>query len=129
MTVARALIVDDNPVNLELARFLLAADGFEVDLAGDADQAWAALQRDLLPDVVLMDIQLPGVDGLQVVRRLRADDRLQQITVIAFTAYAMLGDELRFRQAGCDGYLSKPLDVLTFAASVREVMARRARER
>ncbi|HET9976041.1 MAG TPA: response regulator [Burkholderiaceae bacterium] len=127
--MARALVIDDNPVNLELARFLLAADAFEVALAADAEQAWALLRGGAPPDVVLVDIQLPDVDGLQVVRALRADARLGGVCVIAFTAYAMLGDELRFIQAGCDGYLSKPIDVDTFAASVRTVMARCAADR
>ena len=123
VTVAapRVLVVDDNAISLELARFVLEAGGFDVDTAIDADTARAAIGR-RLPDVVLMDIQLPGVDGLHVVRELKADPLTRGIAVAAFTAYAMRGDEERFRAAGCDAHLVKPIDVATFAASVRALM-------
>lgn len=126
MSSLRALVVDDNALNIELVRFLLESDGFEVDSALDADDALRAIGAHV-PDVILMDVQLPGVDGLTLTRRIKSDAALQPIAIVAFTAYAMKGDEAKMRAAGCDGYLSKPIDVATFVASVREVM-RSARE-
>lgn len=114
-----ALIVDDNPLNLELARHVLEADGFVVAVAPDADEALAALARQW-PDVALIDIQLPGTDGLSLVRRIRGLPGGADLPLIAFTAYAMQGDAQRFQAAGCDGYLSKPIDVRRFAAQVRQ---------
>jgi two-component system, cell cycle response regulator DivK len=120
----QVLVVDDNPVNVELAQFVLEADGMAVETAADAGGALRSIgQRP--PDLVLLDIQLPGIDGLQVAAALKGDARTRHIVIVAFTAYAMLGDEERFRAAGCDGYLSKPIDVRSFAASVR-ALARRS---
>lgn len=118
MTPPRVLVVDDNPISVDLARYVLEADGFVVDQALHVDEAWARL-RARRPDVVLLDIQLPGVDGLSLLQAIRATPGLETLPVIAFTAYAMQGDEQRFRAAGCDGYLAKPIDVLRFAAQVR----------
>jgi len=118
MAGERVLVVDDNELNLELAQYLLEADGFVVDRALHVDEAWARL-RACRPDIALVDIQLPGADGLSLVRAIRATPDLADLPLVAFTAYAMQGDEERFRAAGCDGYLSKPIDVYTFAASVR----------
>jgi len=118
----RVLVVDDSHVNLELARAVLEAGGFEVDTALDAARAREAVTRSL-PDIVLMDIQLPDVDGLQLMTEFKADPRMHGIPIVAFTAYAMRGDEARFRAAGCDAYLSKPIEVATFAASVRALLA------
>jgi two-component system cell cycle response regulator DivK len=115
---ARILVVDDNQLNIDLARFVLEADGFVVDEAPGVDAAWDRL-RDVPPDIVLVDIQLPGSDGLALVRAIRATPGLDDLPVIAFTAYAMQGDEQRFIAAGCNGYLTKPIDVHSFAASVR----------
>ena len=97
---------------------MLEADGFIVDEAPDVDGAWARL-REQRPDVLLVDIQLPGTDGLALVRDVRATPGLAELPVIAFTAYAMQGDEQRFLAAGCDGYIAKPIDVHSFAAQVR----------
>lgn len=121
MAKERALVIDDNPLNLDLARYVLEADGFVVDEAADVDAAWARL-RAARPDVVLVDIQLPGTDGLSLVRAIKATPDLAGIPLIAFTAYAMQGDEQRFLAAGCDGYLAKPIDVLSFAACVRSFL-------
>ena len=118
MAGPRVLVVDDNQLNLALARYVLEDDGFTVDEALDVDEAWARL-RVHRPDVVLVDIQLPGTDGLSLVRAIKATPGLDDIPVIAFTAYAMQGDEQRFRAAGCDGYLAKPIDVHSFAGEVR----------
>ena len=112
------LVVDDNPINLELASFVLAADGWCVSTADDAEEALRCIEQ-RLPDLILMDIQLPGMDGLTLTRQIKADPALRHITVVAFTAYAMKGDEAIMRAAGCDGYLAKPIEVARFAAQVR----------
>ena len=120
MHAQRVLIVDDNPLNIELASYVLQEDGFIVEAAVDGDDALARIPA-LQPDLILMDIQLPGVDGLTLTRQLKA--RLPvPFTVVAFTAYAMRGDEEKMRAAGCDGYIAKPIDVATFAAKVRSFM-------
>jgi CheY-like chemotaxis protein len=118
MDAPRVLVVDDNLLNIELASCLLLADGFEVDSVADPR---LALQRvaSFRPEVVLMDIQMPGIDGLTLTRQIKADPAMCHIPVLAFTANAMRGDEERMRQAGCDGYLSKPIEVSRFAAQVR----------
>jgi len=119
VTVApRILVVDDNPLNVELAIAVLAADGMDVEVAVDATEA-ARRMAAFRPDLVLMDIQLPGVDGLTLTRQIKADPAHRHVIVLAFTAYAMKGDEARMLQAGCDGYLSKPIDVGRFAGQVR----------
>ncbi|MFG6469266.1 response regulator [Roseateles sp. BYS87W] len=118
MAGERVLVIDDNELNLELAQFVLEAGGFVVDCAMDADEAWARL-RACRPDIALVDIQLPGTDGLTLVRAIKATPDLARVPLIAFTAFAMQGDAQRCRDAGCDGYLSKPIDVHSFAASVR----------
>lgn len=112
------LVVDDVATHLKLARVVLAAAGYRVALASDADEALAAISADP-PRLVLMDIRLPGVDGLELTRRLKADPTTRAIVVIAVTAYAMKGDEERMLAAGCDGYLAKPLesDVLVGAVA------------
>lgn len=119
----RVLVVDDNPVNLELASFVLALAGIDAQTAADAECARRSIEQHE-PDVVLLDIQLAGTDGLQLTAMLKADARTRHIVVIAFTAYTMLGDKERFTAAGCDGYLSKPIDVATFAESVRSLAQR-----
>ncbi len=103
------LIVDDNLANLKLVRVLLQVEGYEVRTASDAEEALAVL-KEFHPRLILMDIQLPGVDGLELTRQLKADPKTQNILVVALTAYAMRGDEQRVLEAGCDGYLSKPID-------------------
>lgn len=118
MPAPRVLVVDDNALNVELVHAVLGADGFDVRGAEDATVA-AACIREFAPQLILMDVQLPGVDGLTFTRQLKADPATRHIIVLAFTAYAMKGDEARMLQAGCDGYLSKPISVQTFAATVR----------
>ena len=114
----RVLVVDDSPLNAELAHFVLTAGGFEVLLADDALQALNHISQ-ARPALILMDVQLPGIDGLTLTRQLKADPATQDIVIVAFTAYAMKGDEVKMLAAGCDGYLSKPIAVDTFANSVR----------
>lgn len=119
---ARVLVVDDHPLNIELARFVLEADGFVVESAADAQQALDRIAA-FAPDLILMDVQLPGMDGLELTRRLKADPATRAIVIVAFTAYAMKGDAERMRAAGCDGYVSKPIDVTRFARELRETLA------
>jgi CheY-like chemotaxis protein len=117
----RVMVVDDHALNVELVRFILDAEGFAVALASDAQQALALLP-DFAPDLILMDIQMPGIDGLALTRQLKADPATRGIVIVAFTAYAMKGDEARMLAAGCDGYISKPIEVATFAAQVRGLL-------
>ena len=121
MSAPRVLIVDDNEMNVELAKFVLETDGFDVESAVDAIEALERIPE-FLPDLILMDIQMPGMDGLELTRLLKADPARKGILIVAFTAYAMRGDEARMRAAGCDGYLSKPIDAPTFAARVRSFL-------
>ncbi|HEY7216464.1 MAG TPA: response regulator [Thermoanaerobaculia bacterium] len=115
------LIVDDNPVNLKLVRVLLASQGYEVRTAGDAEEALAVL-RELTPRLILMDIQLPGMDGLELTRRLRADPAMRGVVILGLTAYAMKGDQEKVLAAGCDGYISKPIDTRKFPQLVAEYL-------
>jgi CheY-like chemotaxis protein len=115
------LLVDDGPPNMKLARFLLTEDGFDVRTAENADQALAALETSV-PGIILMDIQMPGMDGLALTRHLRRDWNgcLSNVPIIAFTASALKGDEEIARGAGCDGYITKPIDTRTFVSLVRQ---------
>lgn len=112
------LIVDDNLDNLELTRILLEGDGFEVRPAEDAETALRTL-RNYRPHLILMDIQLPGMDGLELTRRLRQEPAFEDVVIVALSAYAMKSDEDNARAVGCDGYITKPIDTRTFAAAVR----------
>ena len=103
------LVVDDNPHNLKLERVLLSGEGYDVRTAADAEEALAVLGS-FAPRLVLMDLQLPGMDGLELTRRLKRDPARRDIVVIALTAYAMKGDEAKALAAGCDGYIAKPID-------------------
>jgi len=116
------LIVDDNPANLKLARVVLSLEGYEIRTAADATEALAALQS-FRPRVILMDIQLPGMDGFALTRRLKADPATRDVVVLALTAYAMKGDEARAREAGCDGYIPKPIDTRTLPSIVAAHLA------
>jgi CheY-like chemotaxis protein len=119
MTMAGApiLIVDDQPANLKLVAFLLEKAGHEVRTAASAPEALGILKA-FHPRLILMDLQLPGMDGLALTRQLKADSNTRDITIVALTAYAMKGDEEKARQAGCDGYLTKPIDTRSFASRV-----------
>ncbi len=109
MTAGKVLIVEDNPVNLRLAQFLLEKRGFSVRQAGSGPECLAEMAREV-PDIVLMDIQLPGEDGLAVTRKIRGDPRMAGVVVVALTAHAMAGDREKILGAGCDGYIAKPID-------------------
>lgn len=106
------LVVDDNPMNLKLAQITLSATGHLVQIATDAEEALELIQV-MHPRLILLDVQLPGMDGLELTRRLKADPATKHIIVIALTAYAMKGDEEKAFQASCDGYVSKPIDTRT----------------
>jgi len=118
MSGPRVLIVDDNAMNIAIAEVVLLAEGFEVESAADGLEGLLKVTS-FRPDLVLMDIQMPGKDGLEVTRDLKADPTTRHIRIVAFTAFAMQGDEAKMRSAGCDGYLSKPIDVQKFGAQVR----------
>jgi len=120
------LIVDDNPQNLKLARVILATEGYHVQTAVDAEDALTILES-FAPRVILMDLQLPRMDGLELTRRLKADPRYRDIIILALTAYAMKGDEERALAAGCDGYMAKPIDTEALPRMVAEHLARPVR--
>ncbi|HEV7839607.1 MAG TPA: response regulator [Gemmatimonadaceae bacterium] len=115
--MAKVLVVEDNPANLTLATFLLQSAGHSVLSARDAESG-LALARVEQPDLVLMDIQLPGMDGLEATGLLKSDPSTRAIPVIALTALAMKGDEQRILAAGCDGYIGKPLAYKEFLATI-----------
>ena len=122
----KILIVDDNPTNLKLVAYLMTASGYQVATALDADAAIAAIDRDR-PRLILMDLQLPGTDGLELTRRLKADPVTREIIVVAVTAYAMKGDQDRAMAAGCDDYVTKPIDTRELPATIARHLARTAR--
>lgn len=115
--MAKVLVVEDNPANMTLAVFLLESVGHTVLSVTDAE-AGLTLARQERPDLILMDIQLPGMDGLEATALLKGDDATRTIPVIALTALAMKGDEERIRAAGCDGYIAKPMAYREFLATV-----------
>jgi CheY-like chemotaxis protein len=123
----KVLIVEDNPVNLGLATLLLEQAGFEVIAAGTAEEGIVLAHTETL-DVIVMDIGLPGMDGLEATRILKADPETQDIPVLAATAHAMTRDEETTLAAGCDGYVSKPLDTRTFAETVAGLLRATASE-
>jgi two-component system cell cycle response regulator DivK len=116
--VAKILIVEDNGANMKLAVFLLESAGHLV-IGATSAEVGLALARSEKPDLILMDIQLPGMDGLQATGILKADESTRAIRVVALTALAMKGDEERIRQAGCDGYVAKPLRYREFLTTIR----------
>src|SRR5258708_6646746 len=120
--MAKILVVEDNPTNITLAIFLLESAGHTVISAPDAE-AGLTLARDQQPNLILMDIQLPGMDGLQATVLLKRDQATRAIPVIALTALAMKGDEERIRAAGCDGYIAKPMRYQEFLATVASHLA------
>lgn len=117
MTGKKILIIEDNPLNLELAADLLEVNGFLVASAQTAEEG-LRLARELLPDLILMDFSLPGMDGLTATRNLKAEPATSHLTVVGLTANAMKGDEETALAAGCDGYLTKPINTRTFIAAV-----------
>jgi CheY-like chemotaxis protein len=124
MSARNILVVEDNDMNMQLVEFLLEEGGHRIVKATSGEEALALTRDDQAPpDLILMDIHLPGMDGLSVVRAIKADTRTARIPILALTAHAMRGDKDRFLEAGCDGYISKPIDVKTFLASIEQWLA------
>ena len=121
--MAKILIIEDNTANMTLTAYLLNWGGHTVISATDAE-AGLTMARAEKPNLILMDIQLPGMDGLEATRLLKQDDATRGIPVIALTALAMKGDEERIRAAGCDGYIAKPMRYQEFLATVAAQLAR-----
>ena len=124
--MSRVLIVDDNPTNLKLVTYLVKTHGHDVVTAGDAEAALASIATQR-PTVILMDLQLPGIDGLELTRRLKADPVTRPIPIIALTAYAMKGDLEKALAAGCDDYVTKPIDTRTLPDVIARHVARAER--
>ena len=120
------LIVDDNPANLKLVQVLLLSEGYEVQTATDAVETLEILKR-THPSLILMDLQLPGMDGLELTRVLKADPGTRDIVILALTAYAMMGDEEKALQAGCNGYVTKPIDTRELPSLISRHLTRPGR--
>ena len=117
----KVLVVEDNALNLKLFCDLLRAHDYEAEPVSDGREALAAAHR-FMPDLVVMDIQLPHVSGLELIAAMKADPALASVPIMAVTAYAAKGDEERIRVAGADGYVSKPISVMRFVAAVEALM-------
>ena len=122
------LVVDDNALNLKLARLILSIEGYQVRTAERATAALAVLET-FHPRMILMDIQLPGMDGLELTRRLRADPLFDDVIILALTAFAMAADEQKAKEAGCDGFVTKPLDTRSLPEVVRAYLDAGVKER
>lgn len=116
------LIVEDNELNMKLFHDLLEAHGYHILQTRDGMEA-LQIARDHKPDLILMDIQLPEVSGLQVTKWIKQDDQLKHIPVVAVTAFAMKGDEEKIREGGCEAYLAKPISVMSFLQTVERFLA------
>jgi len=121
MSNERILVVDDNPANMKLVSDLLEWSGYQISKAMNAEQALEAI-RQTKPDLILMDISLPGMDGLTLTRKLKADDATKRIRIVALTAFAMKGDEQKAFDAGCDGYITKPIDTRKLPDQIARVL-------
>ena len=119
---AKILVVDDNPINLKLISRLLEFNGHEILKAVDAEEAQVVLAAQL-PELILMDIALPGMDGLTLTRKLKADERTRHIPILALTAFAMKDDDQKAADAGCDGYISKPIDTRMLPKQIAQLLA------
>lgn len=126
LTSCAILVVDDNAANLKLARVLLEGEGYQVHTAVDAADALRVLSN-CSPRLILMDIQLPGMDGLELTRQLKAANETRDILIVALTAYAMKADEERALAAGCDAYVSKPIDVEALPLIIEHLLQSRER--
>jgi len=124
MNTRKILVVEDNDMNMQLVEFLLEEGGYTIVKATSGEEALTIMRDGAggAPDLILMDIHLPGMDGLSVVRAMKADTRTARVPILALTAHAMRGDKDRFLEAGCDGYISKPIDVKTFIQSIERYM-------
>ena len=122
MKTGPILVVEDNPINLKLLRLVLAIDGFDVLVAADAEQALDILKR-VTPSLIIMDIQLPGMDGLELGRIIKNRDSTRDVKIVAVTAYAMKGDDEKALSVGFDGYVLKPIDTRSLASEVARHLA------
>ncbi len=122
MSDKKILLVEDNPVNRRLAEFLLRSQGYQVRSATTAQEAFDTIKAER-PDLILMDVQLPGMDGLEATRILKEEPNTRDIPVVAVTSYAMKGDREKALAAGCSGYITKPIDKDTFVQEVATVLA------
>ena len=116
------LVVEDNPANQMLIQFTLEASGYQVDVAGSAQEALVSIER-RQPDLILMDIQLPGQDGLSLTRQLKTDPAVRAIPVVALTARAMVGDRELILAAGCSGYIPKPIDTRSIVDEIARFLS------
>ncbi len=128
MNEVSILVVDDNKTNLKLVSDVLQFEGYRILQAMDAETAQEII-RETSPDLILMDIALPGMDGLTLTRKLKTDLTTRGIIIVVLTAFAMKGDDLKAREAGCDGYITKPIDTRSLPATVAAYLARGERER
>ena len=115
------LVIEDNELNMKLVRSLLKMSSYGMIEAGDAETG-IKLAREKKPDLILMDIQLPGMDGLSATKILKADPSLKDTMIIALTSHAMEGDDKKVREAGCDGYITKPIDTRNFLQTVDDYL-------
>jgi CheY-like chemotaxis protein len=122
MTARKILVVEDNDMNMQLVEFLLEEGGYDIVKATSGEEALSLTREGAAPDLILMDIHLPGMDGLSVVRAMKEDTRTARIPILALTAHAMRGDRDRFLEAGCDGYISKPIDVKTSLTNIQQYL-------
>ena len=122
-TAATILVVDDNPINLKLVSDLLMFEGYRVLKAEDGEEAAASVEAEP-PDLILLDVDLPGIDGLTLTKRLKNDQRTADIVIVALTAFAMKADRERAMAAGCDAYVTKPIDTRGLPAQVAELLQR-----
>ena len=125
-SAATVLVVDDNPINLKLVSDLLAFEGYRVLKADDGEKAAASVEKDP-PDLILLDVDLPGIDGLTLTKRLKGDAPTADIIIVALTAFAMKADRQRAIAAGCDAYVTKPINTRELPAQIAELLQRRAK--
>lgn len=123
MIKERILIIDDNLSHVKLEKLALAEKAYYIETATNADEALKVLEK-FKPHLILMDVQLPGMNGLDLARQLKADTRYSDINIIAITAYGMKGDKELALAAGCDGYITKPIDVETFPEEIAQYLSR-----
>lgn len=118
------LIIDDNPINLKLEKILLEVEGYNVRTANDAEEALRLLES-FSPRLIMMDLQLPGMTGLELTTKLKASTKFKNIIILAITAYAMKGDREKALSAGCDGYIPKPIDTKTLPTVIANYLSER----
>jgi len=126
--VSRILLVDDNPINLELMTILLESEGFTVEPVEHAEDALQRI-RENPPDLLVADVQLPGMSGLDLLRQVRSDPATQGLCAVVVTSYAMTSDEQKAYEAGCDGYIRKPIDTRIFGQQVASFLNARGSDR